>query len=80
MIQNPYTEEYYKSNNYTNYLSKKERYSKTADEIYHVFNKFNIINKDSSILDYGCSLGFLINGFKKIGMDNVYGYDISTCS
>ena len=78
MMSNPYTEEYYKSNNYTNYLSKKERYHRTADEIYQVFNKFGILNKDSTVLDYGCSLGFLIDGFEKIGIDKVYGYDIST--
>jgi hypothetical protein len=77
MKSNPYTEEYFKSNNYTNYLSKKERYARTADEIYQTFNKFGILTKNSSSLDYGCSLGFLINGFEKLGISNVYGYDIS---
>lgn len=77
MKSNPYTEEYFKSNNYTNYLSKKERYARTAEEIYQTFTKFDILNKESIILDYGCSLGFLINGFEKIGVSKVYGYDIS---
>ena len=77
MKSNPYTEEYFKSNNYVNYLSKKERYARTADEIYQTFTKFDILNKESIILDYGCSLGFLINGFEKIGVSKIYGYDIS---
>jgi hypothetical protein len=76
-MKNKFTEEYYKSNNYVDYLSKKERYVKTAEEIYQTFGKFKIIDQSSSILDYGCSLGFLIKGFEKIGFKNIYGYDIS---
>lgn len=72
-----YDEQYYRSNNYVDYLSKRERYVKTAEEIQQVFHKFNVINQDSTILDYGCSLGFLIKGFEKAGFKNVSGYDIS---
>jgi len=76
-MTNKFNEEYFKSNNYANYLSKKERYIKTADELFHILNKFGIIYPDTKILDYGCSVGFLIQGLKKIGCQNVLGYDIS---
>jgi SAM-dependent methyltransferase len=72
-----FDEQYYRSNNYVDYLSKRERYVKTAEEIQQVFHKFSVINQDSTILDYGCSLGFLIKGFEKAGFKNVSGYDIS---
>lgn len=72
-----FDEQYYRSNNYVDYLSKRERYVKTAEEIQQVFHKFSLVNQDSTILDYGCSLGFLIKGFEKVGFKNVYGYDIS---
>lgn len=72
-----YDENYFRSNNYVDYLSKRERYVKTAEEIQQVFHKFSVIDQDSLILDYGCSLGFLIKGFEKVGFKNVYGYDIS---
>ena len=60
-----FDEQYYRSNNYTDYLSKRERYIKTAEEIQQVFHKFSVIDQQSTILDYGCSLGFLIKGFEK---------------
>ena len=72
-----FDEQYYRSNNYVDYLSKRERYVKTAEEIQQVFHKFSVIDPDSTILDYGCSLGFLIKGFEKAGFKNVSGYDIS---
>jgi SAM-dependent methyltransferase len=74
---NKFDEQYYKTNNYANYLSKKERYLRTAEEIYQTFNKFSMLDTESTILDYGCGVGFLIAGFEKIGFNNVYGYDIS---
>ena len=72
-----FDEQYYRSNNYVDYLSKRERYVKTAEEIQQVFHKFSVIDQDSTILDYGCSLGFLIKGFEKAGFKNVFGYDVS---
>ena len=72
-----FDEQYYRSNNYVDYLSKRERYVKTAEEIQQVFHKFSVIDLESTILDYGCSLGFLIKGFEKAGFKNVSGYDIS---
>jgi cyclopropane fatty-acyl-phospholipid synthase-like methyltransferase len=76
-MNNQFTEEYFKSNNYLNYLSKKERYIKTADEIYHILSKFSLIDDKTKILDYGCSVGFLMQGLDKAGCQNVFGYDIS---
>jgi SAM-dependent methyltransferase len=72
-----FDEQYYRSNNYVDYLSKRERYVKTAEEIQQVFHKFSVIDTESTILDYGCSLGFLIKGFEKAGFKNVSGYDVS---
>jgi len=72
-----FDEQYYRSNNYVDYLSKRERYVRTAEEIKQVFHKFSMIDTQSTILDYGCSLGFLIKGFEKAGFKNVSGYDIS---
>jgi SAM-dependent methyltransferase len=72
-----FDEQYYRSNNYVDYLSKRERYVKTAEEIHQVFHKFSVIDPESTILDYGCSLGFLIKGFEKAGFKNVFGYDVS---
>jgi hypothetical protein len=72
-----FDEQYYRSNNYTDYLSKRERYVRTAEEIQQVFHKISVIDPDSTILDYGCSLGFLIKGLEKVGFKNVHGYDIS---
>lgn len=76
-MNNIFNEEYFKSNNYANYLSKKERYVRTADELYHVLSKFSMITPDTTILDYGCSVGFLIQGLQKVGCEAVCGYDIS---
>lgn len=76
-MNNKFNENYYKTNNYSNYLSKKERYVKTADELYHTLKKLSIMNYETKILDYGCGVGFLLEGLDKIGCKNVYGYDIS---
>jgi SAM-dependent methyltransferase len=73
-----FDESYYRSNNYVDYLSKRERYVKTAEEIQQVFYKFSVIDPESTILDYGCSLGFLMLGFTKLGFKHVSGFDIST--
>jgi SAM-dependent methyltransferase len=72
-----FNEEYFKTKNYKNYLDKKERYYKTASEVYDLLEKFSMISYDSNIIDYGCSVGFLIKGLEKVGCKNVCGYDIS---
>ena len=76
-MSNIFNEQYFKSNNYKNYLDKKERYFKTASEVFENFKKFSMINESTKIIDYGCSVGFLIKGLERIGCTNVVGYDIS---
>jgi len=72
-----FNEEYYKSGNYVNYLSKSERYYKLSEEIFDLLNKIGFSEKNYKILDYGCALGFLLDGIKKLGYFNLYGFDIS---
>lgn len=72
-----YDEEYYKTVNYVDYMTRGERYAKTAFELADLLTKLNLINRSSQILDYGCAVGFLVNGFHKIGYEETYGYDIS---
>jgi 2-polyprenyl-3-methyl-5-hydroxy-6-metoxy-1,4-benzoquinol methylase len=74
---NQYNEEYYKSVNYVTYLNRKPKYVKHAREIDMLLKSFNLISADSKILDYGCAVGFLIEGFLENGYNNVHGYDIS---
>lgn len=76
-MNSKFNEEYFKSNNYKNYLDKRERYYKTASEVYDNLQKFSMIQPSTKIIDYGCSVGFLIKGLEKVGCNNVYGYDIS---
>ena len=72
-----FNEQYFRSNNYKNYLDKKERYFKTASEVYANLQKFSMIEETTNIIDYGCSVGFLIKGLEKAGCENVVGFDIS---
>ena len=72
-----YDKQYFKSLNYTNYLGRRDRYLKLAFELHELLNKFHLIDKESTILDYGCAVGFLMEGFHELGYKNVFGYDIS---
>ena len=72
-----YDKNYFETNNYKNYLDRKDRYFKTAEELYQTLNRIGLLNKNTKILDYGCAVGFLIKGLENIGLKNVYGYDIS---
>jgi 2-polyprenyl-3-methyl-5-hydroxy-6-metoxy-1,4-benzoquinol methylase len=71
-----FDEQYYKTRNYVNYLNREDRYVKLACELIHFLEKEKYINKNTKMLDYGCAIGFLINGIKKQNY-NCYGYDIS---
>jgi len=75
---NHYNEDYYKSVNYVTYLNRKPKYVKHAHEIDMLLKSFNLITADSKILDYGCAVGFLIEGLLENGYRNVQGYDISS--
>lgn len=73
----PYDENYYKTVNYVDYMSRQHRYEKSAEEIVSLLTKISLINRQSFILDYGCAVGFLTKGFHNLGFRNTYGYDIS---
>lgn len=78
MSENPFTEEYFHSNNYKDYLFKRDRYLKMANELNEFFTKIKISLKgDTKILDYGCAVGFLLDGLSECGAKNLNGYDIS---
>lgn len=74
-----YDENYYKTLNYADYLSRQERYNKTAQELLDLLMKLSIIDKekDNLIYDHGCAVGFLIKAFHDLGCSEVYGWDIS---
>jgi hypothetical protein len=74
---NQYNKDYYKSVNYVTYLNRKPKYVKHVHEIDSLLKSFNLISANSKILDYGCAVGFLIEGFKEAGYQNIEGYDIS---
>jgi cyclopropane fatty-acyl-phospholipid synthase-like methyltransferase len=42
-----------------------------------MLDKLRLVSKKDTILDYGCAVGFLMEGFRELGYKNVYGYDIS---
>mgnify|MGYP001266412439 FL=1 len=72
-----FEEQYFKNLNYSNYLERYGRYLKMAEELDFYLTKFGILSKSTKILDYGCSVGFLIKAFKKLGYKNIFGFDIS---
>lgn len=71
-----FNEQYYKSINYTDYISRRERYVITARNMIAALQSFSLLNKSTKILDFGCALGFLVDGFLQHGYD-IAGYDIS---
>lgn len=74
-----FNEEYYTGNNYTSYLERSERYERMVQELhYDFFRKLGLDFTQSSILDFGCAVGLVVNALQKskIG-DNVAGYDVS---
>lgn len=73
-----YPEEYYKTSNYADYLEREGRYKKTAYEIADLLTrKLSLVDQGSLILDYGCAVGFLLEGFKELGFRNVSGVELS---
>jgi hypothetical protein len=68
-----FDKEYYESNNYTNYLARQDRYIRLAEEVVDYLKKMNLVQ--SPILDFGCAVGFLLEGLKKHG--DCYGVEIS---
>jgi len=76
-ITSNYPEDYYRSNNYVDYMERGPRYEKMAFEIAEALKKFKFIDSKSRILDYGCAVGFLIQGFKNAGFSHTVGFEIS---
>jgi SAM-dependent methyltransferase len=72
-----YGQDYFTSNNYEYYLNKSERYYKLADEVCGFLRSIKSIKQDACILDYGCAVGFLLDGLKRCGYSGAVGYDIS---
>ena len=66
-------QEYYNSINYVDYKSRIEKYQRTTLDF---ISYFGITNKDS-ILDYGCAMGLLLDGFHQQGISKLTGFDIS---
>jgi 2-polyprenyl-3-methyl-5-hydroxy-6-metoxy-1,4-benzoquinol methylase len=76
-MSNQYTESYYKSSNYSNYLEREDRYFKLAKEITHTLESIGLINSNTNIVDFGCAVGHLIKGIKRCGYTNVVGVELS---
>jgi len=72
-LNNFFTKEYYHSINYNDYTTRTKKYDKTSLELVEYFN----MEKNTSVLDYGCAVGLLLNGFRKAGIEHLGGYDIS---
>ena len=72
-----YNEGYYRSSNYSDYLERSDRYKKTAIELATLLHSLNLINRKSVIVDFGCAVGFLMDGFIELGYENVVGVEIS---
>lgn len=68
-----FNEEYYHSINYVDYELRKEKYFRTAEELVTLFD----ISEKDVILDYGCAIGLLLEGYRELNIHNVYGFDIS---
>ena len=73
-----YDEAYFKQLNYADYLSRRSRYFGLAKELTELLLKLGLVSVSSRIMDYGCALGFLMEGMEHLGYRNVYGYDISS--
>lgn len=72
-----YNEQYYKTNNYADYLEREERYFHLAKELSETLDKFSLVSKRSTIVDFGCAVGHLLLGFKQLGYKRIFGVEIS---
>lgn len=80
---NPYTENYYRSGNYLNYLNKSEKYVKLSEDIYDLFKKICILNNNHkySWLDYGSGPGLFAKALRNLPCSlEVSVFDISQWS
>ncbi len=72
-----YGEEYYRTVNYVDYLSRGPRYEKVARELDGFFFQASIGDRSGPLLDFGCATGHLVRGFRAMGYGDVHGYDVS---
>jgi SAM-dependent methyltransferase len=72
-----FEKEYYTTNNYKDYLLRKGRYQKLAKEIDEFLYTLGFNFRNKSVLDYGCAVGFLMEGLKEIGYKKIKGIEIS---
>ena len=70
-----YDKNYYRTLNYTNYLSRRGKYKQTAKEIGNLLSMLSLVGKEHSILDFGCATGFLSEAFLGLGYKNIFGYE-----
>lgn len=68
-----FDESYYNSINYLDYTSRVEKYFNTSNDIVGFFQ----LKPPHNVLDYGCSVGLLMDGYRRLGINNTYGFDIS---
>lgn len=72
-----YTEEYYKSMNYSDYLAREGRYRLLVEDVLDLMNKLCVAPDTSKpILDFGCAVGFTLEALLKEGYD-CEGVDVS---
>lgn len=67
-----FPEQFYKTNNYSDYLSREVKYRSIVFELRPILNSLGITN----ILDFGCSVGFLVKHLNLLGF-KCLGYDCS---
>ena len=69
-----FNEDYYNSVNYDNYMERAPKYIQTARDLLGILRSLNLDKEP--FLDFGCAVGFLMDGIKKEGY-GVVGCDIS---
>lgn len=74
---NIYNAAYYTSSNYADYLERADRYKKTAIEIVDLLRKLNLLEHHRMVIDYGCAVGFLLEGIQQTGHLFCIGIDVS---
>lgn len=62
-----YGAEYYRSANYRHYEERRDRYLQTARELAELLRRLGLLDRTSRIIDYGCALGYLLEGFHLAG-------------
>lgn len=72
-----YTKSYYHSGNYRFYMQAGPRYNRMARELISLLSSINIVDRNTKTLDYGCGLGFLMEGLNSFHTGETFGYDIS---